>query len=115
MCDGRHSGFAPIAQTEQPGSCSSSVLRAAEVEEEKSCTERATEHQDHLDVHRDELRNVELHVWLHLHTPSMWRRSTPNRAISSSCVDGGATLSTVEALGQLHPGTGGSKTALKKL
>ena len=25
MCDGRHSGFAPIAQTEQPGSCSSSV------------------------------------------------------------------------------------------
>ena len=25
MCDGRHSGFAPIAQTEPPGSCCSSV------------------------------------------------------------------------------------------
>ena len=84
-------------------------------EEEKSCTDHASEHQDRLDIDRDELHDLELHVWLHLHTPAAWRRSTPNRAISSSCVEGAATLSTVEALGQLQLGIGGSKTALKKL
>jgi len=83
--------------------------------DEKSCSDHASEHQDRLDVDRDELRDLELHVWLHLHAPAAWRRSTPNRSCSSSSVEGAATMSTVEVVGQLQLGARSSKIALEKL
>ncbi len=115
MPDGSSSSTALIAQTKYSDCCVCSVSAQLQHDDEKSCSDHASEHQDRHDVDRDELLDLELHVWLHLHTPAAWRRSTPNRAISSSCVEGAATLSTVEALGQLQLGIGGSKTALKKL
>ena len=45
-------------------------------DEEKSCTDHVAEHQDHIDVDRDERRDVEVHDLVHLSTPAAWRRST---------------------------------------
>ena len=104
-----------IAHTQQPDSCFCSVSAQLQLEVKKSCSNRAAEHQDRIDVDRDELLDLEVHDWLHLHAPAVWRRSTPNRSCSSSCVDGGASMSTCRGLEQLHPGTDSSKIALQKL
>ena len=105
-----------IAPTQQLDSCFRSVSAQLQLEVKKSCSNRAAEHQDRLDVDRDELRDLEVHVWLHLHAPAAWRRSTPNRSSSSSSsVEGAATMSTVEGLGQLQLGARSSKIAPQML
>ena len=109
------SAFDAIAHAQQPDSCVCSVSAQLEDDEEKSCSDHASEHHNRLHIDRDELIDLELHVWLHLHAPAAWRRSCPNRSCSSSCVDGGASMSTCRGLGQLHPGTDSSKIALEKL
>ena len=109
------SAFAPIAQTKQPDSCVCSVSAQLEDDEEKSCSDHAAEHQDRIYVDRDELPDLEVHDWLHLHAPAAWRRSTPNRSCSSSSVEGAATMSTVEVVGQLQLGARSSKIAPEML
>ena len=104
-----------IAPTQQLDSCFRSVSAQLQLEVKNSCSNRAAEHQDRIDVDRYELLDLELHDWLHLHAPAVWRRSTPNRSCSNSCVEVAASMSTCKALGQLHPGTDNSKIALKNL
>ena len=115
ICDGMCSASEAIAHTQQPDSCFCSVSAQLQLEVKKSCSNRASEHQDRVDVDRDELLDLELHVWLHLHTPAAWRRSTPNRSSSSSSVEGAATMSTVEVVGQLQLGARSSKIAPQML
>ena len=74
--DGRHSALAPIAQTKSADSCVCIVSAQLQNDEEKSCTDHAAEHQDHIYVDRDERRDVEVHDLVHLSTPAAWRRST---------------------------------------
>ena len=86
MPDGSSSSIALIAQTKYSDCCSRSVSAQLEDDDEKSCSDHASEHQDRHDIDRDELLDLELHVWLHLHTPAAWRRRRLNCDSSSSCL-----------------------------